>query len=101
MTKVQKKFSAEFKAKVALAALQNQMTVAEIIEKFGVSKTMVYKWKAEAQANLATVFGKQDQAKGAQREVDNLNRKIGELTMELDFAKRASEALGIGMPAKS
>lgn len=78
MTKVQKKFSAEFKAKVALAALQNQMTVAEIIERFGVSKTMIYKWKAEAQANLATVFGKQEQAKGTQRELDNLNRKIGD-----------------------
>lgn len=57
---------------------------------------MVYKWKAEAQANLASVFGKQEQAKGVRREVDNLNRKIGELTPgELDFAKRTSEALGI------
>ncbi len=38
--------------------------------------------------------------KADQRQIDNLHRKIGELKMELDFAKRASVALGIEMPAK-
>lgn len=38
-----KTHSASFKAQVALAAIKNQMTVAEIIEKYGVSKTIVYK----------------------------------------------------------
>lgn len=99
--KTPKKYSASFKAQVALAALQNQLTVAEIIEKFGVSKSMVYKWKDEFVANASNVFEKTSEAKSDQRQIDNLHRKIGELEMELDFAKRASIALGIEMPAKN
>lgn len=100
MAKKTKKYTAQFKAQVALAALQGQMTIPDIIEKFGVSKSMIYQWKNEAVTNMAGVFGAQAQAKSDQKEIDNLNRKIGELTMELDFAKRASVALGIEMPAK-
>ena len=85
---------------MALAAIQGQMTLPEIIEKYSVSKSMVYKWKAEFLANASSVFDKQAGAKSDQKQIDNLNRKIGELTMMLDFAKRASEALGIPMPAK-
>ena len=54
----QKKYNASFKAQVALAAIQNQMTVSEIIEKFGVSKTIIYKWKEEFLSKSATVFEK-------------------------------------------
>lgn len=101
MAQKNKKFTAAFKAQVALAAIQGQMTIPEIIEKFSVGKTMIYKWKAEFVANASTVFEKQAEAKADQKEIDNLNRKIGELTMMLDFAKRASEALGIPMPVKN
>lgn len=45
--KTPQKYSAAFKAQVPLATLQNQLTVVEIIEKLGVSKSMVYKWKDE------------------------------------------------------
>lgn len=83
-----------------MAALQGQMTVPEIIEKFSVSKSMIYQWKKEFVENAANVFEKQAEAKADQKQIDNLNRKIGELTMELDFAKRASVALGIEVPAK-
>lgn len=96
----QKKYSASFKAQVALAAIQNQMTISEIIEKYGVSKTIIYNWKEEFLSNASSVFEKHAEAKTDQRKIDNLHRKIGELEMELDFAKRASIALGIEMPAK-
>ena len=95
-----KKYSASFKAQVALAAIQNQMTVAEIMEKYGVSKTIVYKWKEEFLSKAASVFEKSEAVKEDTRRIDNLHRKIGELEMELDFARRASIALGIEMPAK-
>lgn len=97
----QKKYNASFKAQIALAAIQNQMTVSEIIEKFGVSKTIIYKWKEEFLSKSATVFEKNEETKTDQRTIDNLHRKIGELEMALDFAKRASKALGIEMPAES
>lgn len=100
------KCSPELKAKVAMAAISGQMTVQEIMKKYGVSKTAVYTWKQELQQNAASLFGGQTpnstatDAAEQQKRIDNLHRKIGELEMELDFAKRASVALGIEMPAK-
>lgn len=103
--KQQIKIRAEVKAKVALAAISGQMTVPEIMKKYGVSKTAVYTWKKELEDKAAGLFGgstantarTQEQT---HKKIDNLHRKIGELEMELDFAKLASEALGIVMPAK-
>ena len=103
--KQQIKISPEVKARVALAAVGGQMTVQEIMKKHGVSKTAVYTWKKELEDRAVGLFGgsvaslapTQEQT---QKKIDNLHRKIGELEMELDFAKRASEALGIVMPAK-
>ena len=98
--KMQGKFTAEFKVQVALAAISNQMTVSEIVEKYKVSKTMVYQWKDEFLSNASKVFESGRAARQQEKQIDNLHRKIGELEMELDFAKRASRALGIGLPAK-
>lgn len=91
-----------------MAAVGGQMTVQEIMKKYGVSKTAVYTWKRELEQKAATLFGGSSSgsenpaadAAARQKRIDNLHRKIGELEMELDFAKRASIALGIDMPAK-
>ena len=98
--KMQGKFTAEFKVQVALAAISNQMTVSEIVEKYNVSKKIVYQWKDEFLANASKVFESDRATRQQEKQIDNLHRKIGELEMELDFAKRASRALGIGLPAK-
>lgn len=103
--KQQIKISPEVKAKVALAAVGGQQTVQEIMKKYGVSKTAVYTWKKELEDKASSLFGgvsctSAPTPEQTQKKIDNLHRKIGELEMELDFAKRASEALGIVMPAK-
>lgn len=103
--KQQIKISPELKAKVALAAVGGQMTVQEIMKKYGVSKTAVYTWKKELEDKASALFGGSTPSMAStqeqtQKKIDNLHRKIGELEMELDFARRASEALGIVMPAK-
>lgn len=89
-----KKFSAEFKSQVVLAALAGRMSVGEIASEYGVSKTMVYKWKGEATRNMPSLFGGKRECAQRDKEMDALKRKIGELTLELDFVKRASKALG-------
>jgi transposase-like protein len=71
------------------------MTISEIIEKYGVSKSIVYKWKEEFISKAANVFADQKEEREAEKTIDNLHRKIGELEMELDFAKRVSKKLGI------
>ena len=76
------------------------MTVSEIVEKYHVPKTVVYQWKDEFLANASKVFESGRTTRQQEKQIDNLHRKIGELEMELDFAKRASRALGSGLPAK-
>jgi transposase-like protein len=53
-----RKFSAEFKAKVALEASKNQYTLSELGVKFEVSPVLISKWKAEFLENMASVFDK-------------------------------------------
>lgn len=90
-----------------MVAGHGQGDVQEHVQKFFISLGARFgrirkspKGKPSPQANLAAVLCKPEQAKSAQCEVDNLNRKIEGLTMELDFAKWASAALGIGCQRK-
>ena len=90
--------SPEFKAKVALEALKEQATLPELEKKFGVSQYTISRWKNELLRNASQTFGATNDEEAHQKEVDNLHRKIGELEMMLDFAKRASRKLGVRLP---
>jgi transposase len=84
-----KKHSPEFKAKVALSAIREQETVAEIARGFQLNANMVQKWKREALDNLAVVFSPvstgADCHNGREDREKELLQKIGELTVERDF----------------
>jgi transposase len=94
MTGKRKRYSAEFKAKVALEALRGELTTAQLAAKHGVHQTMVGEWKKQAMEGLAGVFsGKsaaQETAKSAEVEVEKLHAKIGQLLVERDFLAKAS-----------
>jgi transposase-like protein len=80
------KHSSAFKAKVALAALREQETVAEIARRYGVHANVVYKWRQKLLENLPRAFETEDAAPSATSERETeLLRKIGELTVERDF----------------
>ena len=95
-----KKYTPEFKAQVAIEALKEQSTLAELAKKYEVSPTMISHWKADLVKNAGAAFGKQGKS---EEEVEKKNRELyaksGKLEMMLDFAKRASQKLGIPMPA--
>ena len=91
MTGKRKRYSADFKAKVALEALKGELTLSQLATKHGVHQTMIAAWRKQAVEGLATVFsGKAESAEGAREgEIDKLHAKIGQLVVERDFLAKA------------
>ena len=101
--KTRRKLTPEFKAKVVIEAIREQSTLVAIAKKYEITQAQLSRWKKEFLANDAAAFGsseQQQEMKKLEAERDSCHRKIGELEMELDFAKRVSKALGIPIPAK-
>ena len=92
MTGKRKRYSADFKAKVALEALRGDLTTAQLAAKHGVHQTMVSEWKRQAVDGLAGVFaGKTEEKEGIREgELEKLHAKIGQLVVERDFLAKAS-----------
>lgn len=91
-----RKFDPEFKARVALEAIKNQYTLAELSKKFDVSGVMISKWKSEFLENMGSVFEKGSSGKkDVGPDVDQLYSQIGQLTVENDFLKKSLVKLGI------
>jgi len=86
-----------FKAKVGLEALTGVKTVAEIARQYQVHSTQVSQWKSAVRERLPEVFehGPTAQVEQAERQVARLEQKVGQLTMELDWLKKKSQALGL------
>ena len=86
-----------FKAKVALAAIRGQNTVAELAQHFDVHPNQITQWKAQLQEGAAGVF---ESAAGTGAnpppvDVKSLHAKIGELTLENDFLEGALSKAGL------
>ncbi len=89
MKKTRTNHSLEFKAKVALAALREQETVAELARRHKVHANQIYKWKRQLEANLVRAFESEgDDGGDASARESELLQKIGELTVERDFLSR-------------
>ena len=94
MTK-RKNHSPEFKAKVALEAIREDMTMAELSKKYGVHPTQIGTWKRAAIENMAATFSKRggDPGRVDEAQIDKLHSKIGQLVVERDFLANASVQL--------
>ena len=89
MTEKRTKHSPSFKAKVALAAIREQETVAELSRRHKIHANQIYKWKRQLLENLERAFEADGGSGGdaSEREAELL-QKIGELTVERDFLSR-------------
>ena len=85
MKKNRTKHSPAFKAKVALAALREQESVAEIARRHKVHPNVIYKWKRQLAENVSRAFETEGSDGDASAREDELLKKIGELTVERDF----------------
>jgi transposase len=92
MSGKRQRHSAEFKAKIALEALRGDLTLSQLVSRYGVHQTLISSWKRQAVEELASVFSTRSEAKEAAREgeIEKLHAKIGQLVVERDFLAKAS-----------
>ncbi|MEW6609898.1 MAG: IS3 family transposase [bacterium] len=87
---MRKSFSPEFMAKVALAAIKEEMTMAELSSKYEVHRTQISNWRKHVLEGVVDIFkGKKDKAnKEKEKLVDELYRQIGQLRVENEWLKK-------------
>ncbi|TKG88123.1 helix-turn-helix domain-containing protein [Puteibacter caeruleilacunae] len=89
--KTQRKFSSEFKAKVALEALKERESITELAKKYDLHPNQITTWKKDFISNASSIFesGTKKKTEESDHEKEKLYQAIGQLKVENDFLKKA------------
>ena len=87
--KKRKQYPKEFKARVALEAIKEDKTIAELSSEYEVHSAMITKWKKQLQENIADIFiRKNEQEPDDKQLIENLYKQIGKSQVEIDWLKK-------------
>ncbi len=96
MRKKRRKFSSEFKSKVAIEALKERYSLSELAERFELHPNQISQWKQEFLDKSSHVFdNKKDKPAQEEVDLDKLYAKIGKLEVERDFLKKSLNKLDL------
>ena len=89
------KHSGAFKAKIAIEALQERETLAELSKKYGIHPNQITRWKKEFLERAPQLFEKTHPSENNEKEMEKMFAKIGQLEMERDYLKKNLKKLGL------
>jgi len=92
MVNMRKSYDAAFRAKVALEAVKEEKTLAELSSIYGVHANQISRWKKQLLSSLPDLFTDRRKKRDKQQEelIEELYRQIGQLKVELDWLKKKS-----------
>ncbi len=90
-----RKFSATFKAKVAIEALKERESLAELSRKFEIHPNIISKWKKEFLEHADQAFKDKKSETDPEVDIEKLYAKIGKLEIERDFLKKSLKKIGL------
>jgi transposase-like protein len=89
MSRRRKRHDASLKARVALEAIKERETLAQISKRYDVHPTQVHQWKRKLEEDAAELFLRENGSKATEAfETKELYEQIGRLKMELDWLKK-------------
>jgi transposase-like protein len=96
MRKSRRKFTSEFKTKVAIEALKERYSLSELAERFELHPNQISQWKQEFLEKSSDVFDtKSSKPKQQEVDIDKLYAKIGKLEVERDYLKKNLKKLDL------
>lgn len=95
MKQTRRKFTADFKARVAVEAIKEHRTLAELSKHFEVSPVVISRWKKEFLENMSKAFGDKSNTEEPVVDTEKLYAQIGQLKVENDFLKKSLKKTGL------
>jgi transposase-like protein len=90
---MKKKYSSDFKATVALAAIREEATMAELVSKYEVNRIQIQSWKREVLSRTKDIFSLRQEHSDKEKDelIQHLYTQIGQLQVEFDWLKKKTE----------
>ncbi|MBV6644170.1 MAG: transposase [Cyclobacteriaceae bacterium] len=95
MKRTRRKFTPDFKARVAVEAIKEHRTLAELSKHFEVSPVVISRWKKEFLENMSKAFGEKSDNEEGTVDTEKLYAQIGQLKVENDFLKKSLKKTGL------
>lgn len=89
MGKIRKQFSSKIKLDAAIVMANGKIPVTELCQKYNVHQSVLQRWKTELLEKGPEIFSRRKKSDDTDSDREALERKVGQLTMELDFLKKA------------